>query len=90
MDDIAAALSFHAQRLWLWATGPGRHAATILALAVASRVRVNLSSRRLLSLPHVLVLLWVVILLWGERWVFDSKVAQCDWDRWEDWVSTPL
>lgn len=28
----------------------------------------------------------MVILLWGECWVFDSKVARCDWDHWEDWV----
>lgn len=86
-DNIAATLNLRAQRLWAWARGPGRHAATVAAYAVITRIRVNLSARRLLSLPHVLLLFWMVILLWGERWVFDSKVARCDWDHWEDWVS---
>lgn len=67
---------------WSWTRGPGR----LLALRIAHRVRRNLSGRRLLSFPHLVVLFWVVILLWGERWVFGTKVQSCDWDRWENWV----
>lgn len=89
-DDITATLKLRAQRLWAWARGPGRHAVTVAGDRILTRIRVNLSARRVLSFPHVLVLFWVVILLWGERWVFDSKVANCDWDHWEDWVSSPF
>lgn len=46
----------------------------------------NLAPRRLLSFPHALVLVWMVILLWGERWVFESKVDDCAWKKWEKWV----
>lgn len=75
-----------AQILGAWVAGPGRHLATSLGAQVARRVRVNLSARRLLSFPHMLVLIWIVVLMWGERWIFDSKVADCDWDNWEKWV----
>lgn len=27
----------------------------------------------------------MVVLLYGERWVFNSKVSSCDWDHWEKW-----
>jgi hypothetical protein len=42
--------------------------------------------RRLLSLPHLFVAVWLVTLLWGERWVFQSAVKACQWGNWEDWV----
>jgi hypothetical protein len=43
--------------------------------------------RRLLSLPHLLVAVWALLLLWGERWVFRSSVNECEWGNWERWVS---
>ena len=43
--------------------------------------------KRLLSLPHLFVAVWVLLLLWGERWVFESAVQACEWERWERWVS---
>jgi hypothetical protein len=43
--------------------------------------------RRLLSLPHLLCLVWVLVLFWGERWVFWDAVRECEWGRWERWVS---
>lgn len=46
--------------------------------------------RRLLSLPHLFVGIWVLVLLWGERWVFQSSVDQCEWGNWERWVSFQL
>lgn len=44
--------------------------------------------RRLLSLPHLLILVWLLVLLWGERWVFESSIKACEWGRWERWVSS--
>ena len=43
--------------------------------------------RRLLNLPHLFVVVWLVLLLWGERWVFERAVQACEWERWERWVS---
>ncbi|EEU48167.1 uncharacterized protein NECHADRAFT_30592 [Fusarium vanettenii 77-13-4] len=68
-----------------WAVGPWRRMAIAAGRRVAHQVRRNLTSRRLLSFPHVLVVFWVFVLLYGERWVFDGKVANCDWDHWEKW-----
>ena len=50
----------------------------------------NCTRRRLLSLPHAFVLLWVVVLLWGERWVFRSAIEACKWEGWERWVSSAM
>jgi len=41
--------------------------------------------RRLATLANALVLLWAVVLYWGERGVFDGAVDACHWDRWEAW-----
>lgn len=38
------------------------------------------------NLPHLLVGVWMVMLLWGERWVFQSAVEECKWENWERWV----
>lgn len=56
-------------------------------MQVTYRMKVNLAARRLLSFPHMLVVLWMLVMLWGERWTFKSQVQNCDWDHWEDWVS---
>lgn len=48
------------------------------------------SPRRLLSLPHAFIVVWVVLLLWGERWVFKSAVEECRWENWERWVGVYL
>lgn len=44
--------------------------------------------RRLLNLPHLLVAIWALLLLWGERWVFKSALEACEWGTWERWVSS--
>lgn len=44
------------------------------------------SWRRVFSLPHLLVCVWVVALLYGERWVFKDAVKACAWEEWERWV----
>ncbi|KAI5467543.1 hypothetical protein BGZ63DRAFT_410479 [Mariannaea sp. PMI_226] len=68
-----------------WTTGPGWHIATTLGARVWHRLRINLTPRRLLSFPHMLVIIWFLVLLYGERWIFDSKVADCEWSDWEKW-----
>ena len=73
--------------LWQWIKGPGMHRATVAAAAVMRQVRRNLTARRLLSFPHLLALLWMLLLLWGERWIFTTHVGVCDWKNWEKWVS---
>ncbi|KEF59494.1 uncharacterized protein A1O9_04338 [Exophiala aquamarina CBS 119918] len=40
---------------------------------------------RLWSLPTALVLLWALVLIWGERVVFERRVNQCRWQQWETW-----
>jgi hypothetical protein len=74
------------QAILAWIAGPGMRMATTATFRTAHQIRRNLTPRRLLSFPHVLFLFWVVILLWGEKWVFDTKVEKCDWGHWENWV----
>ncbi|KAJ9633292.1 hypothetical protein H2204_007188 [Knufia peltigerae] len=40
---------------------------------------------RIWSLPTALVLLWVVVLLWGERFTYENSVKRCLWQQWESW-----
>lgn len=74
------------ENIWAWSLGPGRQLATTYGLRALNRLRSNLARRRLLSFPHLVVGIWVLIVLYGELWVFDSKVADCHWDHWEKWV----
>lgn len=41
--------------------------------------------RDLVTFPHLLILLWVICLLWGERWVFTTSLQDCKWENWERW-----
>ncbi|KAL7620637.1 hypothetical protein AAE478_009632 [Parahypoxylon ruwenzoriense] len=84
-DDIFAGARAMLARLWAYINGRGKHSAYSLAMKGAHQFKRNMSRRRLLSFPHVLVALWVLIMLWGERWIFASRVRSCDWDHWEDW-----
>ncbi|TVY28309.1 Cell division control protein [Lachnellula hyalina] len=45
----------------------------------------NWNWRALASLPHLFVVIWVLVLWWGERWVFWDAVRECEWGRWERW-----
>ncbi|KAI1813406.1 hypothetical protein GGS20DRAFT_553430 [Poronia punctata] len=63
----------------------GRHSAWHMLVRAGQQLRRNMVRRRLVSFPHLLVGIWVLVLLWGERWTFASKVNSCDWDHWEDW-----
>lgn len=74
-------------RLRIYWHGRGKNLAWNFLMQAARRVKANLAARRLLSFPHLLVLLWMLVMLWGERWAFTRQVQSCDWDHWEDWVS---
>ncbi|KAF4917502.1 hypotheticall protein [Colletotrichum viniferum] len=80
--NAAARLS---QRLWHFWQTRGRRMAINMLYQAGWQLRQNLTARRLLSFPHLLVCLWMLILLWGERWVFSSRVADCRWSNWESW-----
>ncbi len=54
------------------------------------RAQQRLIPKRLLSLPNILILSWVLLLWWGERWVFRSSIANCLWSNWEKWVCASL
>ncbi|KAF2498361.1 hypothetical protein BU16DRAFT_481200 [Lophium mytilinum] len=41
--------------------------------------------RSVLTLVKGIALVWFVVLYWGERSVFTSSIANCQWDNWEKW-----
>ncbi|CAM1504735.1 Fc.00g023260.m01.CDS01 [Cosmosporella sp. VM-42] len=84
-DALAALMRRRMHTVWAWATGPGRQTATTYGLRALHQLKRNLTARRLLSFPHLLVGFWVFIVLWGELWVFNNRVADCHWDHWEKW-----
>ena len=43
--------------------------------------------RGLLNLPNAFIIIWIFVLLWGERWVFERSISACQWGSWERWVS---
>lgn len=75
-----------ATSLFAFSRGPGAKMAINFVSRVAWHLRRNLTRRRLLSFPHFVLLLWVFVLLRGERWIFHWKVEQCKWNKWENWV----
>lgn len=42
--------------------------------------------QKLWGTPLVLILIWLIVLWWGEEAVFRRKVEDCAWNRWETWV----
>ncbi|KAL2258634.1 hypothetical protein VTK26DRAFT_8001 [Humicola hyalothermophila] len=85
VDDIRAFVVRALRSLVRWWRERGRHLASATMLSFAHRLRLNLTYHRMVSFPHMLVAIWVVVLLWGERWVFHSKVESCRWSNWENW-----
>ncbi|KAF9875732.1 manganese ion homeostasis [Colletotrichum karsti] len=82
--DAAARLS---RSIWAYWQTRGRRSAINMLYRAGWQLRQNLTARRLLSFPHLLVCFWMLVLLWGERWVFSSRVAECRWSNWENWPS---
>ncbi|KIW19972.1 hypothetical protein PV08_00547 [Exophiala spinifera] len=37
------------------------------------------------NLPTALVLIWGIVLLWGERFTYGNSVQRCLWQKWESW-----
>lgn len=87
-DEILACFGVMLGQLWGYINGRGRQVAWSWAMKAAHQIRKNMTRQRLLSFPHLLVALWILVMLWGERWVFASRIRSCDWDHWEDWVSS--
>lgn len=42
--------------------------------------------RSLFNIPFGLVLVWLLVLRWGEQTIFKRMIQDCAWDRWESWV----
>lgn len=72
---------------WRWIKGPGLHRVAVLVAGVLHQIKRNLTAKRLLSFPHLLAFFWLILLLWGERWIYANHVNVCDWRSWEKWVS---
>ncbi|KAI9866657.1 MAG: hypothetical protein M1813_001209 [Trichoglossum hirsutum] len=49
------------------------------------RVRREWSLRGQFNLHNGLILIWVVLLWWGERSVFRQSTEACEWRKWENW-----
>jgi hypothetical protein len=83
--SLPGGLAPHVQRIWdrHSYSAVSTHSSRIPRLSNAQRW----NSRRLVSLPHIFVVIWALVLLWGERWVFESAVQACRWENWERWVS---
>jgi hypothetical protein len=75
--------------LLVFLRGNGLKMATNAGITTAWHIKRNLRRRRLFSFPHLLVLVWILVLLRGERWIFHWKVDKCQWNKWEEWVSIP-
>jgi ethanolamine phosphate phosphodiesterase len=86
LDNLRAFMANAVRALVRFWRDRGRHMALAAMLSMAHRMRQNLTYQRLLSFPHLVVAVWVVLLLWGERWAFHSKVESCHWSNWEKWV----
>ncbi|KAI8624220.1 hypothetical protein F5Y19DRAFT_467955 [Xylariaceae sp. FL1651] len=84
-DEILAGSRAIMLRIWAYGNSQGRHSAWNLIMRGGQQLRRNMVRRRVLSFPHLLVVIWIFVMLWGERWVFASRVQSCDWDHWEDW-----
>lgn len=86
IDDCVAAARRSWRSLLRFCSTKGKKASWALLLETMRQLRRNMSTHRLVSIPHVLVLIWVLVMLWGERWVFHTTVERCRWGNWEKWV----
>ncbi|KAK4132300.1 hypothetical protein BT67DRAFT_457420 [Trichocladium antarcticum] len=85
LDDLRALVAESLRSLLRFWRERGRHMTYAAIVSLGHRLRQNLTYNRLLSFPHLLVAVWVVVMLWGERWAFHSKVEDCHWSNWENW-----
>lgn len=87
-DDILAGARALLRKLWayLHAHLQSQQGFSGLLFHAGYQFRRNMARKRILSFPHLIVVFWVFLFLWGEHWIFATKVRSCDWDHWEDWV----
>ncbi|KAK3335411.1 calcineurin-like phosphoesterase-domain-containing protein [Cercophora scortea] len=85
VEDLRAFIASTIRSLWRFWNERGRRMTLAALVSAAHRLRRNLTYNRLLSFPHLLVGLWIVVVLWGERWIFHTKVEDCHWSKWENW-----
>ncbi|KAL6716028.1 hypothetical protein ACLMJK_006990 [Lecanora helva] len=72
-----------------WRDVGARLATRLLQLTIyLLRLLMSWRPRDLLYLPLTLIIVWCVTLWWGEEATFSRKVADCTWDRWENWPPT--
>ncbi|ELR07430.1 hypothetical protein VC83_07543 [Pseudogymnoascus destructans] len=57
----------------------------------ARRAARRLTLRSFVNVPNGFIVVWFLLLLWGERWAFHSAIKQCRWENWERWpqAATP-
>ncbi|KAK9480080.1 Metallo-dependent phosphatase-like protein [Lipomyces japonicus] len=41
--------------------------------------------RKLFTVVNLFRIIWIFVLIRGERWVFQTAIESCDWKNWEDW-----
>ncbi|KAF3764395.1 hypothetical protein M406DRAFT_291465 [Cryphonectria parasitica EP155] len=85
LDDCFAGVQKSWQSLLVFWSTRGKRGSWDCLLQGAHQLRSNLATRRLFSFPHVLVAIWLLVLMWGERWVFHTTVERCAWENWEEW-----
>lgn len=90
VGDFVRFLRRQVQSLHRFWNARGKRATLAFLLEMAHQLRRNLTLRRLSSFPHLMVMIWAVVLLWGERWIFHTKVESCHWSNWEKWVMVSL
>lgn len=42
--------------------------------------------RKLFTVTSGLIIVWLLVLYWGEVYVFAKDINSCDWSSWEQWV----
>lgn len=55
------------------------------SLGILGRLR-SWRPRDFLGIPLALIIVWWVVLWWGEEVVFRRSVEACAWRNWESWV----
>lgn len=74
-----------AESLWEEYVRVGTVQVKAAAKVLVRRLR-TLRPKDALDVRLALILLWFLVLWWGEKSIFMGSVGGCTWDRWEDWV----
>ena len=76
----------------LYYTAKATYSVTTAAMVLLLNELLQLRNRHwrakdFLDIRIALVIVWVLLLRWGEITVFDTSVSRCTWEQWEDWPS---